>query len=117
MVKASLKLSSERFHMVFPFSCTFRKSDFQVNSRKTLKGFELGAQKANGAVWSFIFGLIFIEIKEGPRQIKRKKDQIQQVNPPDKISPPALVPFTRLSAADRLNYKQHRCFEQRNIER
>lgn len=35
MVEASLKLSSERFHMVFPFSCTFRKSGLQVNSRIT----------------------------------------------------------------------------------
>lgn len=45
MVEASLKLSSERFHMAFPFSCTFRKSGLQVNSRITLKGFELGAQR------------------------------------------------------------------------
>lgn len=46
-----------------------------------------------------------------PFNIHHNKEELEQLFPHGEISPPALVPFT-ISAADRLNYKQHSCSEQ-----
>lgn len=97
----------KRFHMTVPSSCPFRKSDLQVNSGKTLKGIEPGAQRQ--IVQCGLFCLIFIKLKEKCGQIRRKETKYRRSILERKYH--LLVPFMRLSAADRLHFKQHRCFE------